>query len=421
MLPVTDDAAIEKVLREVVETLAPLDRTPCSPGEREAGEWVAARLASVEGVSVAVEEEPSWGTFPPTSTALALLGTAAPLAALRGRRAAAVALALASVAGLVDEAQNGPRVVRRLIRRRRRTANVVARAGDQEAIDTLVVIVHHDAPQTGLVFDQTLLKRAWEHNPERMGRAKRPLPQWWVGLVAPAGAVLSALSRRRGPAAAGLAIGAVGTALMADVWRSATVPGANDNLSGVAALVALAERLAAERLAGLRVLLVSCGAEETLQDGIRAFVARHRASLPPERTTFVNLDTVGSPHLIMLEGEGPFWMERYTAPWLRDLVADTAERLGIPLERGFHARASTDSVIPSRAGYPTATLVSITDWRAPANYHLPSDVPENLDYGTIVAATRLVERVARELAARATGSRPGSAAPGVAEGAPLRS
>jgi len=37
-------------------------------------------------------------------------------------------------------------------------------------------------------------------------------------------------------------------------------------------------------------------------------------------------------------------------------------------------------VIPSRAGYATATLVSITVWRAPANYHLPSDVPENLDY-----------------------------------------
>jgi hypothetical protein len=117
----------------------------------------------------------------------------------------------------------------------------------------------------------------------------------------------------------------------------------------------------------------------------------------------VNLDTVGSPHLIMLESEGPIWMESYTGPWLRDLVAQHAQRLEIPLERGFRARASTDSVIPSRAGYPTATLVSITDWRAPANYHLASDVPENLDYGTVAAATRLVESVMRELAARGAG------------------
>jgi hypothetical protein len=418
MLPVSDERLTE-TLREVVETLAPLERTPCSAGEREAAEWLAARLSSIEGVSVSLEEEPSWGTFPPTSTGLALLGTAAALAAARGRRLTAAALALASVAGLVDEAQNGPRELRRLVRRRRSTANVVARAGDQEAIDTLVVIVHHDAPQTGLVFDQSLLKLAWERNPERMGRAKRSLPQWWVGLVAPAGALFSALTRRRAPAAAGFAVGAIGTGLIADMWRSPTVAGANDNLSGVAAMVALAELLAADRVEGLRVLLVSCGAEETLQDGIRAFVARHRDALPPERTAFVNFDTVGSPHLILVEGEGPFWMEPYTGPWLSDLVAAAAERLEIPLERGFTARSSTDSVIPSRAGYPTTTLVSITDWRAPANYHLLSDVPENLDYRTVAQATRVVELVARELAARA---RLGSDTPWAgAEGSPLPS
>jgi len=415
---VREDPAIQSVLREVVETLAPLERRPCSPGEREAAEWLVARLAAIEGVSVSIEEEPSWGTFPPTSTGLGLLGTVAAATAMRGRRALSAVLAVACVAGLLDEAQNGPRVLRRLVRRRRRTANVVARTGDQEAIETLVVIVHHDAPQTGLVFDQTLLKKAWERNPEKMGRAKRSLPQWWVGLAAPGGALLSALTRRRAPARAGLAVGLLGTALIADMWRSPTVQGANDNLSGVAALVALAELLSAERIAGLRVLLVSCGAEETLQDGIRAFVARHRDALPPERTTFVNLDTVGSPHLILVEGEGPFWMERYTGPWLSDLVADAAERLEIPLERGFTARSSTDSVIPSRAGYATTTLVSITDWRAPANYHLLSDVPENLDYGTVARATRVVELLARELAAR---GRPGSATGADSAGAPLRS
>ena len=149
----------------------------------------------------------------------------------------------------------------------------------------------------------------------------------------------------------------------------------------------------------LRVLLVSCGAEETLQDGIRAFVARHREELDPASTLFLNLDTVGSPHLVMLEGEGPIWMEEYEGPWLRDMVADTAAYLEIPLERGFRARASTDSIIPSRAGYPTAMLLSITDWRSPANYHLPSDIPANLDYRTVAQATRLVHELIGRLAA----------------------
>ncbi len=402
--PIGSEAqSLEGVLREVVETLAPIDRTPCSAGERAAAEWLASRLGGFEGVGVSLEDEDSWGTFPPTATGLGLLGVAGALLVLRGRPlAGAVAVAL-GVAGILDEAQNGPRVLRRLARRRRRTVNVVAEAGEREALRTLVVLAHHDAPQTGLLFDQRLQRRLYELAPERMGRAKKPLPQWWIGLAGPVWTLAGALSGRRRLALGGVAIGAAGAALVADVWRSPTVAGANDNLSGVAALVGLAELLRDQPREGIRVLLVSCGAEETLQDGIRAFMARHRGELDPERTVFVNLDTVGSPHLVMLEGEGPVWMEEYSGAWLRDALAQGAAYLEIPLERGFRARASTDSVIPSRAGYPTATLLSITDWRSPANYHLRSDVPENLDYRTVAEATRLVHELIGRLSAAGPG------------------
>jgi Peptidase family M28 len=397
---------LETVLREVVETLAPIDRTPCSAGERQAAEWLAARMLEVPGVEVALEDEPSWGTFPPTTTGLGLAGMLAAALVLGDRRRTGALLAAVGLAGIVDEAQNGPRILRRLVRRRRTTVNLIARIGGDRADErtddgqrsephTLVVLAHHDAPQTGFFFDQTLQRRIYELAPSLIERAKTPLPQWWIGLAGPLCTIAAAASRRRGLARAGLAIGALGTAIVADVWRSATVPGANDNLSGVAALVALAEMLSEQPVPGLRVLLVSCGAEETLQDGIRAFLARHRAELDSERTWFVNLDTVGSPHLVMLEAEGPVWMEEYAGPWLRDLAADCAKRLEIGLERGFRARASTDSVIPSRAGYPTATFVSVTDWRSPANYHLPSDIPANLDYRTVADATRLVYEMAR--------------------------
>ena len=346
---------------------------------------------------MALEDEPSWGTFPPTATALGLLGLGGAASVLAGRRGVGALLALATLAGIVDEAQNGPRVARRLMRRRRITVNVVARAGDADAQETLVVLAHHDAPQTGALFDQTLQRKLHERAPELLARFKTPLPQWWVGLAGPLATLAGALTARRGPARAGVALGLLGTAAVADIWRNETVQGANDNLSGVAALVALAELLRVRPVAGLRVLLVSCGAEETLQDGIRAFLARHRGELDPRRTAFVNLDTVGSPHLVMLEAEGPVWMESYAGAWMRDLLAEEAARIGVALQRGFRARASTDSVIPSRAGYPIATLVSMTDWRSPANYHLPSDIPANLEYGSVAQATRLVHAVARAL------------------------
>jgi hypothetical protein len=382
---------IESTLREVVETLAPFDRSPCSPGERAAAEWLSARLGTVAGVQVQLEDEPSWGTFPPTATGLGLAGVLAAILSLRGRRLSGALLALATFAGILDEAHNGPRVLRRLVRRRRDTVNLTARAGDPDATTTLVVIAHHDAPQTGLIFDQTLQRTLHERAPRILERFKTPLPQWWFGLAGP---LATLLGRRR----TGLFLGLLGTLLVADVWRSETVQGANDNLSGVACLVALSELLRERPIPGLRVLLVSCGAEETLQDGIRAFVSRHRHELDPATTRFVNLDTVGSPHLVLLEAEGPVRMEYYTGPWLRDLFAARADSLGIPLHRGYRARASTDSVIPSRAGYPTATLVSMTDWFAPANYHLPTDVPARLDYDTVVDATRLVYEVAHSLA-----------------------
>jgi hypothetical protein len=396
-----DEHALERVIREVVETLAPLDRTPCSPGEREAAEWLAARLRSVRGVhAVELEDEPSWGTFPPTAAGLGVLGMAAATLALRGRRASAALVAAATFAGIVDEAQNGPRIVRRLVRRRRTTVNLLARIADESGphAGTLVVLAHHDAPQSGVLFRQTLQRWIYERAPRLLERGKTPPPQWWFGLAGPLSTVAAAASGRRRFARAGLIAGAIGTALVADIWRNATVPGANDNLSGVSVLVALAELLSETPLPGVHVLLVSCGAEETLQDGIRAFVSRHRHELDPQRTWFVNLDTVGSPHLIMLEGEGPVWMEDYAGPWLRDMLAAQAQRLGIALERGFRARSSTDSVIPSRAGYPIATLLSMTDWRSPANYHLPTDVPANLDYGTVADATRLVYGLAGALA-----------------------
>lgn len=397
-----DPPPIEPVLREVVERLAVIDRTPCSAGEREAAEWLAARLRAIPGVEVALEDEPSWGPFPPTATGLGLLGMVAGALVMLGRRRAGALLAAVSYVGVVDEAQNGPRILRRVLRRRRSTVNLIARIGERSGgIGTLVVLAHHDAPQTGRIFDQTLQRRAYERAPRLIGRLKTPLPQWWIGLVGPLATVTAAATGRRGLARAGFLIGAFGAALMGDVWRSPTVPGANDNLSGVASLVALAELLRERPVAGLRVLVVSCGAEETLQDGVRAFIARHRDDLAPDRTWFVNLDTVGSPHLAMLEAEGPVWMESHAGSWLRDLLAASAERLDIALERGLRARASTDSVIPSRAGYPIATFVSITDWRTLANYHLPSDLPENLNYETIADVTRLVYELAWALARRA--------------------
>jgi hypothetical protein len=389
--------ALERTLREVCEQLAPIDTTPCSPGEREAAEWIAARLLTAGAAEVALEEEPSWGGSPPTLVAMGVLGIAGAALVLANRRISGVLLAAASIVGVLDEAENGPRIVRRALRRRRTTVNVVARLENQDAERTLVVLSHHDAAQTGAMFDQTLQRRFNERFPGLLRRVKTQPPQWWIGVAGQLGVLLGAARGRRVAAATGLAVTGFATCLVADVMRSPTVPGANDNLSAVGLIVAFAELLRDRPIPGLRVMLVSAGAEETLQDGIRGFVARHRHELDPDRTWMLNFDTIGSPRLIMLEGEGPFWMQDYTDPSFRDLIERCAAKQGIALERGFRARASTDSVITSRAGYPSTCLCSLNEWQAMSNYHLMSDTPDHLSYETIADATRIAYAVADRL------------------------
>ena len=81
-----------------------------------------------------------------------------------------------------------------------------------------------------------------------------------------------------------------------------------------------------------------------------------------------------------------------------DFVCECAAEVGPPLRRGSRSWTSTDGCVPLIAGYPTATLVSLTPWKMLANYHWPSDVPENVDFGTVAQATEVSELVIRRLA-----------------------
>lgn len=391
-------AGDEATLREIVDELAPLERRAGSPEEERAARWIADRLERA-GCGARVEQETFRDGYAALLTGLCAAGVVAGTAALSRRgRLAGAAVSAAAAAAIADDVSNGPRVVRRATAASRTTWNVVAELGDPAAPRTLVVLAHHDAAPTGRIFDDRLQSALGERFPGVLERIDTALPLWWPVVASPALVAAGALRRRRGLVRAGLAGCALAAAAFADIARSPVVPGANDNLSAVAVLVALAERARERPVDDLRILLVSCGAEEVLQGGIHGFAARHFPRLDRERTWVLNLDTVGSPELVLLEGEGPLVMEDYFDRRFRDLVARAAERAGLPVRRGMRARASTDAVVPSRAGYPTATLTSMNRYKALSNYHRPSDTPENLDYATVLRALDVSEAVARELA-----------------------
>ncbi len=393
------DASAEATLREVIEALAPIERLAGSDGERRAGDWIAARLTEA-GCPATVEAETFHDGYARVMSPLAAVSTLAGVAALarpRLRRVAG-AVAVAITAAIADDISNGVRLFRRTAVPSKTTGNVVGLCGDLDAPRTLVVLAHHDAARTGAIFDDRAQRWLGERFPGILERLDTSLPLWWTLLAAPSLVSVGALRGRRGTLAAGVVASAVATVVFEEIARSPVVPGANDNLSAVAALVAFAERLRAEPIPGLRVMLASCGAEEVVQGGIYGFARRHFPALDRERTWFLNLETLGSPRLILLEGEGPVVMEDYHDRSYRDLIARAAASAGVPLRRGMRARNSTDAVLPSRAGFPTATLASMDRYKALSNYHLMSDTPENIDYRTVRQALTVTEAVARELA-----------------------
>lgn len=395
----TGPTSDERTLREVIEALAPIERRPGSSGERQAAEWIAQRLRTA-GCEARVEDEQFLDGYARVisklSSASAVVGAAALLSPRAQKLAAGAAVAVTGA--IADDISNGPRLFRRACGPPKTTCNVVGACGESSAPRTLVVLAHHDAAPTGKIFDDRLQQWLGERFPGVLERIDTSLPLWWAMIGAPSLVALGAARGRRGLLAAGVAASVLGTAAFEDIARSPIVPGANDNLSAVAVLVALAERLRDAPIAGLKVVLASCGAEEVIQGGIYGFARRHFPALDRDRTWFLNLETVGSPRLILLEGEGPVVMEDYHDRSFRDLVVRVADAAGASLRRGMRARNSTDAVIPSRAGYPTATLASLDRYKALSNYHRMSDRPENVDYRTVRQALMVTEAVARELA-----------------------
>ena len=294
------------------------------------------------------------------------------LGALGSRLLAAAGLVLFEL-----EYSGRARLLRRLLPARTGfnvTARLPAQGGRRR---TLVLVAHHDAARTGLAFHPRLLA-AGDRQAERTGR--RPS----LALVPELAFAAAALGLR--PARAVLAAAA---AIVLQGSRAAVVPGANDNASGVAAVLAALEGLAAERPEGLEVQAVFTGGEEAGMDGMAAWLTD---AVVDTATTFVlGLDNVGSGEPVILDAEGGVWPVRYD-PVDLELVERAAGEADVPLKR-WRLGAWTDPVLARLRGLRTASVLSVKDGGFP-HYHQPTDTPERVNLESVDACARLAGRVA---------------------------
>lgn len=175
--------------------------------------------------------------------------------------------------------------------------------------------------------------------------------------------------------------------------------GADDNASGVAALLEIAQALAGQVARGEVVLVrdvvfAAWSGEELGLIGSTEYANRGVTGDPARRgiAAVLNLDMVGRYRgSLQLQGAGsstawPALVERAAAP------------VGLAVELSASAYLPTDSTPFYLRGVPTLSAFTGTH----DEYHSPRDTPDTLDYAAAAAVARLMGRLAADLARRDT-------------------
>lgn len=172
------------------------------------------------------------------------------------------------------------------------------------------------------------------------------------------------------------------------------VPGANDDLSGIAVLVALSRVLGEARAAGrdllrgTEVVLLACDAEEAGLRGSRRFVKEYRDWLGEVPTWGLFLDGLGDErHLTVLDRE-TFLGVRHD-PALADLVVDVATAGGYAARRGPLVLGGTDAASFSQAGLPAVCVVCQDTRRLVPHYHTRYDTLDVVRPEALAVSLRL--------------------------------
>jgi len=397
-----DDEARGLFERRVRELCAPGHRGSASEGERRAAGYLVDELRAL-GLEAGLE--PFAG--PATHAWLLLLPVltaALGLALLWVTPWAAILLGLLALVSLMLEGTTRAELLGRLVPRRP-SQNVVARVPARgEPLRRLVVLAHYDTQRTGWIFNEGIVHHVAPLMDRSPGPLKSPLflPQLAMLMQVVAGIV--ALVRPDSAVVdVALVVGAVvygiTLALLLQWAFSPYGPGAADNASGTAAVLALVERwlaLGEERPEDVELVALLTGCEETGLVGATAWVKAHADELP---LTFLNLDTLGHgrPRFVGREHSISGWPAFYP-PQALLACHEAADRLDL-VNAGPHSLPlPTDAMAFLTRDIPGASVLCFEEGGRFPDYHQQSDTPERMDLAVAWRGVELGWEVLRGLA-----------------------
>jgi Zn-dependent M28 family amino/carboxypeptidase len=156
------------------------------------------------------------------------------------------------------------------------------------------------------------------------------------------------------------------------------VPGANDNASGAAAVLALAARLRAQPLQHTEVWLVNSGAEEVGATGPVQLLRRHPAL---RQADWIVLDTIAGPGAgpCVITAEQvllPLWADPKLLQLAREVAAARPD-LGT-YEHYYRGLFSEHSPLVA-AGCRSLAIIDFTPQGVLPHWHRPTDTFANID------------------------------------------
>jgi len=168
--------------------------------------------------------------------------------------------------------------------------------------------------------------------------------------------------------------------------------GANDNLSGVAVMIALAHHFSTQKLKNIELWCISFSCEECMR-GSKRFVKRHKEELKDSIT--INFDMVGRGEISIISKE-PAYMTTHSMELAREFQESSKHgKTELPIRiAGF---GGTDATFFSKAKLKAISIIGLTPESYPDTWHELFDTPENINEESLEKTLKVTIQYLKDL------------------------
>jgi hypothetical protein len=351
-------------------------RGSCTPGERQAGEYVAGELRQLGSQDVQIEPfQAIPSTYLPFGLAFAAALTGSLISLIYAGREVLLLGAIFNALGfwaMLAETEFASSWTHWILPKAK-SQNVTARIPPSGPVKARAVLCAHiDSHRMPVFYSSNIWYALFS-----ILIALTFLSMLAGTLLFGLGALLSwSWVRWLGLLVGAVQVFALGMCLHADFTPFS--PGANDNASGVAVALALAQELLEKPLAHTEVYLALTGCEEVGAYGMAAYLEAHAGKLGPE-TVYIILDQVGAGRIKFLTADGLLLKHKTHPQALRLARQIVARKPELEAYEGV-GLAYTDALRATQRGLIALTLCTVPadEAESGSNWHQMTDTLEHV-------------------------------------------